>query len=499
LTTLGFLSVFGRHTPGGGVGENEDLQDLDDYMRWQVSGTLEINCQSCHNGDPAQSQAEYGVQVLRQNFRWAATAASGFATVQGSAREMPDNFDLYSAVPPEGSGSLPPTLSYRTSRFDVAGRVLFTVPRKMPQTQCTFCHSSKVIGPSAEERWQGEEDVHIAAGMTCVDCHRNGIDHQMIRGYPVESGETGRAAAASFTCEGCHCGVEGAEVPVEGRRGAPRPQHLGIPPVHFEKLSCTACHSGPWPDSMTSRVKTSRAHALGIPRADKSDVALPHIETPVFARQSDGTLAPHNLLWPAFWASESVQGLVPVPPEEVRPLITEILERDTTRVAGQLPALNDRELLEILQRLSGRDTSAGRRVYVSGGEVTFIGGDGELHRRDDQAAAPYLWPIAHDVRPKSQSLGIRGCDDCHRTDAPFHFGTVTVSSPFAAARGTVRDMTEFQDVSRVAVWFFSMSFLFRPALKVLIIFSFALLAAVLLISATRGLAHLIRVLAEGEE
>ena len=32
-----------------------------------------------------------------------------------------------------------------------------------------------------------------------------------------------------------------------GRMGAPEPIHKGLPPVHLEKLSCTACHSGQFP------------------------------------------------------------------------------------------------------------------------------------------------------------------------------------------------------------------------------------------------------------
>ncbi len=497
LTTFGFLSLFGRHMPGGGVGEEEELQDLGDYMRWQVSGTLEINCQSCHNGDPAQSQSEYGVQVLRQNYRWAATASGGFAMVQGSAAEMPDNYDLYSAVPPERSGFLPPTVAYNASKFDPSSRVLFTVPRRMPHIQCDFCHSSKVIDPSAGERWQGEEDVHIAAGMTCADCHRNGLDHMMVRGYEREA--EGNPAAAEFTCKGCHCGIEGAEIPVEGRRGAPRPQHAGIPPVHFEKLACTACHSGPWPAERTFRVKTSRAHALGIPRADKSDDALPHIVTPVFALQEDGTYAPHDLLWPAFWARESAGQLVPIHPEQVRPVLKEVLQQDTSRVIGRRAVLTDQEVLEVLLRLTALDTVSGKAVYVSGGKVLSGDGAGVLRRREDRAAMPTLWPIAHDVRPKSKSLGARGCDDCHSTDSPFHFGTVAVASPFVATRDSVTHMTDYQDITRVSAWIFSMSFLFRPGLKWLIIACFVLVAAVVLISAVRGLGHLVRILAAGEE
>ncbi|MBP1679124.1 MAG: hypothetical protein H6Q29_1035 [Bacteroidetes bacterium] len=499
LTTFGFLGVFGRHLPGGGVGENDRLQDLDDYMRWQVSGTLEINCQSCHNGDPAHNQAEYGVQVLRQNFRWAAAAASGFATVQGSALEMPDNYDLYSVVPPERSGVLPPTVTYSAARFDVANRVLFDVPRRMSQTQCAFCHSAKVVDPSVSERWEGDEDVHIAAGMECVDCHRNGVDHRMIRGYAREAAETGRPAAASFTCAGCHIGVDGAEVPMEGRRGAPRPQHLGIPPVHFEKLACTACHSGPWPRESTYFAKTSRAHALGIPKADKADSALPHVATPVFAMQEDGTYAPHNLLWPAFWASETPEGFIPIAPARVSPLVKEVLERDTNRVVGKWPVLTDAEIIQVLAGLAGPDSVAARVAYVTGGKVCTVGEDGVLEWREEEAAKPYLWPIAHDVRPKTRSLGIRGCSDCHATDAPFHFGSVAVASPFAAVEASHRVMTEYQETNRVSAWLFSMSFLFRPGLKAVIILCFVLVSAVVLISAGRGLGHLIRMLAAGDE
>ncbi len=499
LSTFGFIKSFGRHLPGGGVGEKESAQDLNDYMRWQVSGNLDINCQSCHNGDPGQSQAEYGVQVLRQNFRWAATAGSGFSMVQGSAGEMPDNFDLYSAVPPEQSNVLPPTVTYNASRFDIAGRVLFNVPRRMPPTQCLFCHSAKVIDPSKPDRWQGEEDVHIAAGMTCVDCHRNGLDHNMIRGYEGEAEATGRPAVASFTCRGCHLGSADAPVPVEGRRGAPRPQHLGIPPVHFDKLACTSCHSGPWPGSNTHRVKTSRAHALGIPKSDKADDALPQIAAPVFAQLENGTYAPHDAFWPAFWAYQTRNDLAPVSLDRVRSLVKGVVGRDTTRVIGRWPVLRESDILEVLQQLRQEDSTAGDPVYVSGGELYAISPGGTLVKREEEAARPYLWPIAHDVRPKAQSLGVRGCADCHATDAPFHFGSVTIASPYVVKPDSTTRMTQYQDKSTVSAWLFSMSFFFRPGLKILLILCFLLVASVVLISALRGLAHIIRTLAAEEE
>jgi hypothetical protein len=494
MTALTYLSQFGRHLPGGGVGEKDSVQELNNYLRWQVTGDLEINCQSCHNADPGQSQAEYGVQVLRQNFRWAATASSGFATVQGSAKEMPDNFDLYSAVPPEKSEFLPPTVAYNKSRFDAAGKVLFNVPRKMPSAQCSFCHSSKVIDPRLPERWETDEDVHIAAGMTCVDCHRNGLDHQITRGYEGEAKETGRPAVSSLTCEGCHMGSDDG-IPADGRRGAPRPRHLGIPPVHFDRLACTACHSGPWPSANTMRVKTSRAHSLGIPKADKTDDALPQIMTPVFANESGGKYAPHNVFWPSFWAHRKQNRIEPLVTDLVRPLVAEIFAKDTTRVMGRWPVLSEADILYVLRRLRDQDSTS-LPVYIGAGKLFNIGPDGKLESLSHEAATPYLWPVAHDVRPRAQSLGVRGCADCHATDAPFHFGSVVKASPYFVDTDSMSRMTNFQDKTAASAWLFSMSFLFRPGLKAIIIFSFVLIALVVLIYTMRGLAHIIRILAE---
>ena len=90
LTPRTFLRLFGRHIPGGGVGEQEST-DADEITREFISGKLEANCMSCHDADPAHNQAEYAIQVVRENFRWAAAATCGFASVRGSAKDMPEH------------------------------------------------------------------------------------------------------------------------------------------------------------------------------------------------------------------------------------------------------------------------------------------------------------------------------------------------------------------------------------------------------------------------
>lgn len=496
LSTLQFLAAFGHHSPGGGVGENESHRGLDDYLRWQISGNLDVSCQSCHSIDPGQSQAEYALQIVRQNFRWAATGSSGFSTVLGTAREMPGNFDIYSAVPAERSEVLPPTVSYNRSKFDNAGRVLFDVVRRPPAERCYFCHSMKVVDPIRQERWQQGEDVHVAAGMVCVDCHHNGLDHQMVRGYDGEAEIIGKPAATSFTCKGCHLGSGDAH---GSRRSAPRPLHLGIPPVHFERLTCTACHSGPTPRDRTFRVKTSRAHALGLPVPDKADDALPQIVAPVFARQPDGRIAPHALVWPAFWAYAGGTGLHPLPPKVVRPLIQEIFLRDTSRSVGRWVSLTETDLRNVLNQLWNLDSTWGTPVYVSGGKLFVAGPGNTLESRRQEGTGPFAWPLAHDVRPKEQALGANGCDDCHSGSAPFYFGEVVSASPFVAKRDSVTIMTEYQDRYAFGPWLFSMSFLFRPLLKALVIVSFLVISAVVIVYIGRGISAILQSVGGGEE
>jgi hypothetical protein len=144
------------------------------------------------------------------------------------------------------------------------------------------------------------EDVHLAAGLTCVDCHRHGIDHRMVRGYATEAPDRGEPEIATFSCEGCHLGVGGAADPLValgGRYGAPHPQHAGLPPLHFDKLTCTACHSGPWPETYAKRFQTAMAHGLGLPTRERTDDDWPRIVGPIFGRQPDGKIATQRLIW----------------------------------------------------------------------------------------------------------------------------------------------------------------------------------------------------------
>jgi len=284
---------------------------------------------------------------------------------------------------------------------------------------------------------------------------------------------------------------------VGDRLGAPVPEHPGIPPVHFERLSCTACHCGPWPSQKTHLTKTSRAHRLGTLNVNKSHEILPHIVSPVFAKQPDGKIAPHKLIWPAFWGILEDEKVTPIDIETVKQSVGEVFAGVELPASGDWPDLTVEEhIVEALMEL--QKVVKGQPVYICGGKLyrLYIRRRAKLVSIEHPAAQPYLWPIGHDVRPAAQSLGVRGCGDCHSTDAPFFFGDVAVDSPIAAERDSVKKMIEFQGISPSYAWAFAFSFVFRPFMKIISLGSCAVLAVVLLLYALKALASIGKVLAE---
>jgi len=500
LSPWSFIQKFGRHLPGGGIGENEEADPLELTFRRMVSGKLEINCLSCHNKNSAQDQAEYTAQVVKQNFRWAATGACDFASVYGSARDMPDNYDIYFGVDPDEPRKIPPTVEYDATRFNSKGKVFFDITRDIPNERCYFCHSTKLLGENGSEKWQMDEDVHLVSGMACVDCHRNGINHQMNRGY---EGEETEKSNESLTCRGCHLGDIKSKSPINGRLGAPIPLHKGLPPIHLERLTCTACHSGPWPTKNSQQVKTSRAHTLGTHTVNRSDEALPYLQMPIFAENENGQIEPRKLLWPSFWAEMEGDSLTPIHPDSVRSIILGIITSDTltdsTNLAkiqmGSWPNLTDTLVIQVMDSLSNKNPVK-KPVYVTGGKIYNLNNSRDLISEEHQTAKPVSWAFAHDVRPAAQSLGIRGCKDCHSLSAPFYFGKIAVFSPFEAEQNSYKSMTELNKLGEIYPRTFALSFLFRPWLKFVIILSCVVIALVLVLYSLKGLETIIKTVNE---
>lgn len=449
-----FIKQFGHHTPGGGFGEPTDAEIAasKEKLRWGISGRLEIDCMMCHSADWAHDPTEMARQIEAENFKWEPTVALGLATIRGEARKAPDDWDPMMPPNPDQPGAAGPTLTYDKRRFDRDDRVFFNITRRVPNERCYFCHTTRRMDMPD---WHTDQDVHIAAGLMCVDCHRHGLDHRIVRGYETEAIDTGDIFRATLSCRGCHLGQQAGEEEEEegesrrpklpetedgafdpallgGRFRAPHPQHAGFPPLHFEKLSCTACHSGPWPDAVTFDVQTSLAHRLGLATRDRTAATPPRIVEPAFIRDEHGVLTPHRLV-----AVKRVQ-------------------QSPSGSAG--PSSTDSDPL-----LKSSGTRSGE---------TAAGG------------AYYAWPMAHDVRPAAQALGVRGCTDCHAADAPIFVGKVEatgLSIPMAQLNG--------YDAGLARIW--ATSFIARPAFKWFGFACAALIALVLLRATWDGFTALV--------
>ncbi|MHC4637952.1 MAG: hypothetical protein ACYTBV_10685 [Planctomycetota bacterium] len=496
LTVLQFTRLFGRQMPGGGPGEVES-SNPDEVIRGFVSGKLEVNCLACHNAHPAQDHPEYAVQVARDNFRWAATGASGKAYISGSAKTMPDTWDFLMPDSLTDPDLRPPKTVYNKNVFDDKNRMFFSFVTKIPSERCYSCHSNQEVEGPESEKWISDEDVHLAAGLTCVDCHRNGLGHNIIRGYENEKTASANPASDTLSCRGCHLGDESSHRPEAGRLGAPVPEHTGIPVVHFDKLSCTACHSGPWPAEKTYRTKTARAHGLGTKNVSKSPDVLPHIMTPVFAKQDfDGKITPQKLFWPAFWGELNNDKVSGLDIELVRRVTKMFIKPDKASLTGHWPELTEEQIEKTLAMFSKVKTIEGEAVYICGGKVYQLDEKGKITSSEHKAAEPYMWPIAHNVRPAAQALGVRNCRDCHSTNSGFAFGDVEVDSPVVSQKGTFKKRIEFQQLDPVYTRAFAFTFVFRPWLKITALASCAVIAAVLLLYGLKGLARIVKTLAD---
>jgi hypothetical protein len=382
LTDWDFTVLFGRHLTGGGVAEPAD-KDITPESRWNVSGKLEINCMGCHNASRLQDPSEWARQVMRQNFRWAAAAAAGLGEVGGMASRLAATWDLFDGPNPDDTEwAIAPSVRYDPALFDSKHKAFLDIAYKPEDSRCLACHSTAPIGAKKHEF---DEDVHTASGLECVGCHRNGIGHDMVRGYEGESKDNDELENEAFTCAGCHLGKEAVKggKGFSGRLGAPFPKHNGFPKIHFERLSCTVCHSGPLPAKEPARVRTSRANRLGIFGIARWATDVPAIVEPVYIRGADKKLAPHRLMWPSYWAEAKDGKFVPLTPDRV--------------LAAAGDTLNAAEsVARILISLFNIPDLGGTPVLVMAGRVYELNPDGVLDVSAYPGEAPVddlLWAV----------------------------------------------------------------------------------------------------------
>ncbi len=218
-----------------------------------------------------------------------------------------------------------------------------------------------------------------------MDCHRNDISHDMTRGYAGEAEDYGDEKRAEFSCRGCHMdeNLSRRGSDTAGRLGAPYPAHSGVPALHFERLSCTACHSGPLVSKESIRVKTSRANRLGIYGVAQWSTDWPDIVEPVFVKDRSGKIVPHRLMWPSFWGRDQGRAITPIRPEEVAEAAGDIL-------------LVEENAAEALKAISLYGEIPGIPVLVLSGNVYELNADGLLDvsaYSGEEVGAEIYWAV----------------------------------------------------------------------------------------------------------
>ncbi len=478
MTSFDFVVSCGKCHPGGGPLEqdrdglryDERMKDpasgltsagdngLDgDYYRarWSESGVVEADCLICHlrGYDLQQRNAQLG----RYNFRWAATAGSGLATVEGSVK-----------------GGIPVEVRYDASHFQADGTLRLPMVREPRSETCLGCHAKsdwKKRGASYAAR----TDVHVASGLHCTDCHTAGSDaaderisgretHQIGKGDDPGGFVRDDLDGTVRDCASCHA---------DGTLGAPVARHAWLPPLHLDELSCQACHI-PWRHAKAALAQASDVHNPGpyiTPPGKRiwtfydaerdywnhyGENAVFGIEAqptdrfrPTLARYK-GKIYPVNRIHSSFVGLEleGQPGLQQLfmkdfygmwarhlaAPQEAYPTLGVIVDDD---LDGMIEVNRPDEIDALLSSVRAHleETAfpmQGKRVvYVADSRVYVSGTESRELPRESHEATAYasVFKYSHDVAPARAALGAGGCIDCHGARGDF-FTRPVLDRPF---------------------------------------------------------------------
>ena len=136
----------------------------------------------------------------------------------------------------------------------------------------------------------------------------------------------------------------------------------------------------------------------------------------------------------------------PLDLDTVKSATSKIIAKSAFLKVGDWPGLAEEDVAKILPLLASKVPDGSKPVYIAGGVLYSLDEKGMLASKEHPAAAPYMWPIAHDVRPAAQSLGARKCEDCHSAGTPFFYGKVLVDSPVREKAGALKEMKDLYEV-----------------------------------------------------
>lgn len=431
--------------PGGENGLDGDYFKA----RWAETGVIEADCLLCHM--PEYDYKLRNKHLSELNFRWAATAGARFATVSGSIKQ-----------------GTPVTVTYDPKIFDAQGMLSLHIVRQPRNETCLHCHAKpgwKKRGASFSPR----TDVHMRAGLRCVDCHpagRNAVDDR-VRGKEVHQFGKGDDPSGHVRDDLDNTVRQCADCHSSGYLGAPIAKHLGLPPVHLEKLACTTCHI-PQRYVKSAQVQVSDVFNPG----SKIEPPPKYIWTfydpymrywnhygelnmfthddqptdpyrPVLAWYK-GKIFPVNRVHSA-WPGIKTKGKLGLNQPFMKDVFTmwKTHQGDPSKYpqlcqikddnGDGVPEVNrPQEIDAFIQSVEAylRDTqfdlSGKQVVWVSDDRVYSSGTQFELLPKHDYEATPYasVHKYSHDVAPAKAALGAKGCKDCHSRRSDFFFASI---------------------------------------------------------------------------
>jgi len=445
-----------RDPASGFVAGGDNGLDGDYYKaRWSETGVIEADCLLCHM--PEYDLKKRNAELASLNFRWAATAGAGFGAVTGKV-----------------GANERPTVAYDASKFDPAGNVIVHMAPEPRNETCLGCHAK----PGWKKRgatYAARTDVHVVAGLRCVDCHAAGSRAADPRIRDREAHQFGKGDDPSGwvrndlddtvrSCESCH---------LDGWRNAPRTTHAWLPPLHLDKIACQTCHI-PARAVKSALVQASDVYnpAPRIAPPPKriwtfydQDMAFwnhygelelftvkdepTNVTRPTLVRYK-GKIYPANRVHSAWIGFE----------EEGRPGLNQLFMKDFFQMWTQhradpknkypeLASITDdnrdgvievnrpEEIDALLAATRAHLVATGfplekrRLVWVSDSRAYSSSTESRELPRERHEATAYasVYKFSHDVAPARAALGSGGCKDCHSRDGAFFFGPV-LERPF---------------------------------------------------------------------
>jgi len=435
----------------GLVSGGENGLDGDYYKaRWSETGVIEADCLLCHM--PEYDYTKRNNELVNLNFRWAATVGSGFGTVTGKV-----------------NAGEKPTVSYDKSKFDADGNVILHITSEPRNETCLKCHTKpdwKKRGASYSTR----TDVHMEAGLRCVDCHAAGSKaaDPKIRGREVHQFGKGDDPSGWVrndldntvrSCESCH---------LDGWRNAPRATHAWLPTLHLKNIACQTCHIP------TRAVKSALVQASDVYNtAPRITPAGKHIwtfydqemnfwnhygELDLFTNKDqptnvtrptliryEGKIYPANRVHSA-WVGFEEQGKTGLnqlfmkdffqmwtqhraDPKNKYPELIKITDDNKD---GGIEVNRAEEIDALLTATKAYLTTTGfslanrRLVWVSDNKAYYSSTEVKELPKEEYEATAYasVYKFSHDVSPARAALGSGGCTDCHSSGSSFFQGAV---------------------------------------------------------------------------